>query len=158
MKIPLPCDFGELLIIKNGIRILQGVSWYKWTDCTKYTYFFSNNNKWGTSEFLDVDDPAFRLCYQVDDALLIDGFLKDKGYPIRGRGYLCGMNYVDGQLYGELLLTDMYYQHIRARCTKAGEYMPEGELLVPPSWDTEEKQRSIILKQCGDIDVRCLAR
>ena len=154
--IPLPCDFGEMLITNDGLRMLVGVSWFTWTDRVTFSYFFSAKDKWSAGSFIDEDNPTYKLQYQIDNTLLLDGFLKDKGYPIKGRGYLSGLSYKNNQIYAELILTDQYFAHIYVQCNNNGAYVPGGDVIVPPSWDTEEKRNSIILKQYAGINVSCL--
>ena len=57
--IPLPCDFGEMLITNDGLRMLVGVSWFTWTDRVTFSYFFSAKDKWSAGSFIDEDNPTY---------------------------------------------------------------------------------------------------
>lgn len=91
--------------------------------------------------------------HEIDDTLLQDGFLKEKGFPIKGRGYVSGFSYVDGEMTVDVILTDKYFAHIYIVCAENGHYKENGKVYVPPSWDTEEKMYSIILEKYKNIRV-----
>ena len=63
---------------------------------------------------------------------------------------------IDNELYVELILSDKYLAHIYVQCNKTGEYIENGKIYIPPSWDTEEKQKSILLAQYNNIIVSCI--
>lgn len=157
MKIPLPCEFGESYITAKGIRTLDGVSWFKWFDGMEFTYFFENNKKWLSCDFFTKKLPDYKFCYEVCDTLLADDFLKIKGFPIKGRGFLSGLKTINKKIFAELILTDSYYAHIYAQCDRHGNYIDNGVIFVPPSWDTEQKKYSIILKQYNNVKVDCMS-
>lgn len=156
MKIMLPCDQGECLVTLKGIKILSGVSWFKWSDGTEFTYFFEENKKWSTPYFFSEKDPDYNLYYEVCDTLLLNDFLKTRGLPIKGRGFVCGLRLFNNRLFTEIILTDSYFAHIYTECDKRGNYIKGGDILVPPSWDTEQKKYSIIMKHHNDVDVSCI--
>ena len=43
-------------------------------------------------------------------------------------------------------MTDMYLSHIKVQCDGEGKYIPNGDIIFPISWDSEEKQERAILK------------
>lgn len=155
MVVPLPCRLGDNYITQKGIKKFKHVSWFKWSHGTEYTYFYENPGKWETSYFENYVNPEYDCTCEIKDTLLEDRFLKDRGYPLKGRGYAAGYKMIDGELYVELILTDKYLAHIYVQCNKNGEYVDNGKLYVPPSWDTEEKQKSILLAKYNNIIVLC---
>ena len=82
----------------------------------------------------------------IPDSLLVDGPIKEHGYPLKGRGYAFGLDYLDGNTYIDLIMTSDYWAHIRVQCDENLEYVSDGMIIFPPSWDTEEKQESAVLK------------
>lgn len=155
MNIPIPCELGDSIITQKGLKTLYGVTWFKWSDGMEYTYFYEEKKKWISSYFEVIKNPVYDYRCVINDILLKDGFLKDKGYPLKGRGYVSGYKLVNNELYAELILTDKYLAHIYVQCDKCGEYVTNGKIFVPPSWDTEQKQKSILLAQYNDICVSC---
>jgi hypothetical protein len=156
MIIPIPCKLGDNFITKEGLKILKHVTWFKWSHGMEYTYFYENTGKWETSYFENYVNPEYDCACEIKDILLEDRFLKDRGYPLKGRGYAAGYEIIDGELYVELILTDKYFAHIYVQCNKNGEYVENGKIYVPPSWDTEEKQKSILLAQYNNTFVSCI--
>lgn len=83
---------------------------------------------------------------EIPDDLLSDGLIKEKGYPLRGAGKVLGVDYRDGKLYVTFIITSNYYEHIRVECDSNGYYIPGGNIIFPPSWDTEERREHAVLK------------
>lgn len=44
------------------------------------------------------------------------------------------------------IITSNYYEHIRVECDSNGYYIPGGNIIFPPSWDTEERREHAVLK------------
>lgn len=156
MQIPIPCELGEKLVTGKGEEVLKGVAWFKWSDGIEFTYHFERPDKWTAGHLFSVKEPDYELCYEVCDTLLIDGLLRLKGFPIKGKGYLYGLDLIRGCLFANLILTDCYFAHVYAACDKHGNYIDNGDILVPPSWDTVERKYSIILKQYSNVKVECI--
>lgn len=146
MQIPIPCEFGNYAECNNKQLPFVGVSWFKWTKGMEYTYFFAKSNKWHTVDFYTTFDKLQPFKYIIPDKLLIDDFIKDKGYPLKGRGYANGIYYKNGKKYIDFIMTDQYWAHIKVQCDRKGEYIPNGDIIFPTAWDTEEKRERIILK------------
>ena len=147
MKIPMPCKFGEMADCRGETLPLSGVSWFKWSWGMEYTYYFSLINKWGRKTkmytSLETEQP-FEVI--IPDFLLADGPIKELGYPLKGRGYAFGLDYLDGNTYIDFLMTSDYWAHIRVQCDENMKFVPDGRIIFPPSWDTEEKQEGAVLK------------
>lgn len=146
MRIPLPCKFGEKADCEGRVLPLSGVSWFRWSWGMEYTYFFSVGDKWHGTMFystLDTEQP-FEL--DLPDSLLIDKPVKEHGYPLKGTGYADGVYYRDGKAYIDFLMTSNYQAHIRVQCDEKWECVPNGDIIFPPSWDTDEKRGGAILK------------
>lgn len=82
----------------------------------------------------------------IPESLLIDQPIKEHGYPLKGTGYAFGLDYEDGKTYIDFILTSNYWAHIRVQCNEDWEYEPNGDIIFPPSWDTEEKRSDALLK------------
>ena len=83
---------------------------------------------------------------EIPDDLLSDAPIKEKGYPLRGAGHVLGVDYHGGKLYVVFIITSNYYEHIRVECDSNGYYVPSGNIIFPPSWDTEERRERAVLK------------
>lgn len=147
---------GEKFITEKGEKVLKGVSWFEWSTGIEFTYYFEREEKWAAVYFFTVKEPDYKLSYDVYDNLLINDSLKNNGFPIKGRGYLSGLRTIHGCLFADIILTDCYLAHVYARCDKNGNYIENGDIYVPPSWDTVERQYSIILKQYSKVKVECI--
>ena len=77
---------------------------------------------------------------------MIDKPIKEHGFPLKGTGYAWGVNYLDGKTYIDFVMTSSYQAHIRVQCDEKWEYVPNGDIIFPPSWDTEEKRGGAVLK------------
>lgn len=131
----------------NGkMQPLKGVSWFKWSRGMEYTYFFSVNSKWNTSDFYTTFESIQPFEFTIPDKLLIDDFIKYKGYPLKGRGFANGIHYKNGKTYIDFIMTDRYFAHIKVQCDDEGKYIPNGDIIFPTAWDTEEKQERVLLK------------
>lgn len=148
MLIPIPCKFGEIADCNGKQRVFNHVSWFKWSKGFEYTYFFRTNNIWDCSDFycsFSKEQPEYM---EISDSLLLDAPIKDRGHPLKGVGYACGICYENGKLFMEFILTSNFYTHIKVECDKRGNYVSGGDIKFPPtpSWDTEEKREKIIYK------------
>lgn len=146
MDIPIPCEFGNYAECNNKQLPLVGVNWFKWSEGMEYTYFFSTGDKWHTTDFFTTFESVQPFEFSIPDNLLIDDFIKYKGYPLRGRGFANGICYRNGKTYINFMMTDMYFSHIKVQCDCKGKYIPNGDIIFPAAWDTEEKQGRAILK------------
>lgn len=146
MKIPIPCNFGECAECNNKQLPLVGVSWFKWTKGMEYTYFFNTSDKWHPVDFYTTFDNKQEFEFTIPDKLLTNDFIKHKGYPLKGRGYANGVDYINGKTYIDFIMTDNYFAHIKVQCDENGLFVPGGEILFPTSWDTDEKKERVILK------------
>lgn len=146
MKIPIPCKLGEYGNCNGKILPLKGVSWFKLSQRLEYVYFFEMGSKWKSADFYmsyQTEQPFF---IEIPDALLENDFLKNKDYPLKGTGYADGIYFIGGQLYIDFIVTDNYFAHIRVQCNNKGKYIPGGNMIFPPSYDTEEKREKFVLK------------
>ncbi len=146
MNIPMPCEFGSCAECNNRQLPLFGVSWFKWSKGMEYTYFFDTGNKWAPADFYTTFDNAQPFSFNIPDKLLMDGFVKEKGYPLKGRGFANGIYYKNEKIYINFIMTDMYYAHIKVQCDDKGNYVPNGNVIFPAAWDTDEKRERAILK------------
>ena len=143
MRIPLPCNFGDSAKCNGKLLLLKGVSWFQWTKGMEYTYFFSQNDFWHDTDFYTTFDVRQMPCeFCIPDGLLIDRPVKEHGYPLKGRGHAFGIHYENGQTYMDFIMTSFFFTHIRVQCDGDGKYVKGGNILFPPSWDTEEKRKA----------------
>lgn len=117
----------------------------------EYTYSFSLPNRWHNTRFYTTFETEQPCEFIIPDGLLIDKRIREHGYPLKGSGYACGVCYLNGKTYIDFIITSSYLAHIRVECDKTGNYIPNGDIILPPSWDTEEKRERAILKLCKFI-------
>lgn len=146
MRIPLPCNFGDSAKCNGKLLPLKGVSWFMWTKGMEYTYFFSRNDFWHDTDFYTTFDVRQPCEFRILENLLTDRLIKEHGYPLKGRGYACGIDYKNEKLYIDFLMTSSYFAHIRVQCDDNGKYVKGGDIIFPPSWDTAEKREEAVLK------------
>lgn len=146
MKIPMPCEFGERAECNGKYLPLKGVTWFKWTKGTEYTYFFEENNKWDNTDFYTTFQREQKNFFEIPDSLFEDTFIKERGYPLKGRGYAYGIFYYNEKTYIDFIISSNYLEHIKVQCDKNGLFVPGGDIIFPASWDTEEKRERAILK------------
>lgn len=148
MVIPMPCKFGESADCKGIVRPLSGVSWFKWSWGMEYTYFFETGNKWRITDFYCTRETEQSFEMDIPDSLLVDKPAKEHGFPLRGTGYACGVDYKDGKTYIDFIMTSIYLSHVKTQCDENWKYERNGYIILPPSWDTEEKKNRVVMKRC----------
>lgn len=146
MEIPIPCKFGENAQCEKKCLPFTGVTWFKWSRGIEYTYFFSTNNKWHETDFYTTFQKEQPCCFEIADRLLDDTYIKERGYPLKGRGYAYGVFYKNSKTYIDFIITSNYLEHIKVQCDEKGIYIPGGDIIFPTGWDTEEKKERAILK------------
>ena len=104
------------------------------------------SSKWKSADFYTSYQTEQPFFIEIPDALLENDFLKNKDYPLKGTGYADGIYFIGGQLYIDFIVTDNYFAHIRVQCNNKGKYIPGGNMIFPPSYDTEEKREKFVLK------------
>lgn len=148
LTISVPQKFGE----QTELGIFESVSWFLWSDKLECTYFYQTGNKWNRYMFVDESDSKIAMGEKYQNRFVIpkkymeNFFLWNLGFPLKGRGIVCGIGAKNGQFFAEIMLTDLYNQHIKVECTEDFTYI-NGKIYVPPSWDTEEKRNSILYKE-----------
>lgn len=130
MEIPLPCKLGDVAECEGRVLPLKGVSWFKWTEGMEYTYFFKKNSKWNDTDFYTTFEYKQPCFFEIPDSLLRDTFIKEHGYPLKGRGYADGVKYIDGKTYIDFIITSSYFAHVKVQCDKNAEYVNGGGLYI----------------------------
>lgn len=153
MQIPIPCCFGDTAICEGKLLPFIGVTWFEWTRGMEYTYFFRTKDKWHNTNFYTTFRDKQQGFFEIPDNLLADASIKDRGYPLKGRGYAYGVWYKDNKNYVEFIMTSNYFAHIKIQCDKKGVFVPGGDILFPPSWDTEKKERAILKSYLPELCV-----
>lgn len=154
MQIPTPCKFGEKAECNGKQRIFSGVTWFLWSSGWEWTYFFNTDDFWHSVDILSsraLEQPHY---YTIDGSYLEDKTIKEHGYPLRGTGKMSGITLRNGLLYADFIMTSNYMTHIKIQCNEKGEYIENGDIIFPPSWDTEEKRENAKLKQYRFIENR----
>lgn len=146
MKIPIPCEFGERAECNGKILSFNGVTWFQWTEGIEYTYFFETNNKWHSTDFYTTFQKEQENFFEIPDSLLEDTYIRKRGYPLKGRGHAYGICYCNDKTYIEFIITSNYYEHIKVQCDNKGLFVPNGDIIFPTGWDSEEKIERAILK------------
>lgn len=144
MKIPLICPFGEYTECNKRSLPLMGVTWFKWSWGMDYTYFFPTNETWNSCDFISSYETERPYHITIPDELLSDTFIKDRGFPLRGKGYANGVYYINGQYYINFLMTGNYYEHIKVQCDEKSIYIPGGNIIFPTGWDDEKKEKAVL--------------
>lgn len=146
MRVPLPCRFGDLAECKGKLLPLCGVSWFQWMKGMEFTYFFKRNIIWHEMDFYTTFDEEQPYGFTVSDELLSDGLVKERGYPLKGRGHASGIYYENEKIYMEFILTSLYHFPVKVQCDDDGKYVKGGDIILPPNWNTEEKRKKILYK------------
>lgn len=146
MRIPMPCRLGGMADCKGEALPLSGVSWFRWSWGLEYTYYFSTDRKWDGARFYSTCETWQPFGIEIPDSLLSDKPIKEHGYPLKGTGHAYGVYHKDGMTYIDFIMTSSYFAHIRVQCNEKCEYVQNGDIIFPPSWDTEEKRNDAVLK------------
>lgn len=144
MKIPLPCNFGEISDCNGKSLPLRKVSWFQWQRGMEYTYFFVQNNFWHPTDFYTTFEENQPYEIEIKDSLLIEMPIKEHGYPLRGSGRATGIDCVNDKLYLDFIITSNYLEHIKVQCDAHGEYIPKGDIIFPTGWDEKKKERALL--------------
>ena len=146
MRVPMPCRFGESADCEGTVLPLSGVSWFRWSWGMEYTYYFSTGGKWHGTKFYSTCETEQPFEIDIPDSLLSDRPIREHGYPLKGTGYAYGVHYKDGKTYIDFIMTSNYWAHIKVQCNDDWNYEQNGDIIFPPSWDTEEKREGAVLK------------
>ena len=147
MRIPLPCRFGETFGYMGKSLKLLSVSWFEWSyKGLEFTYTtdkeFVTNIDMGQPEHMEISDEMVKSCQ-----------IKGLGYPLKGIGYVAGIEFREGRLFADIIVESRYLVHILCECDENGKYKKSGEIQFPPvpSFETDEKRKSAVLKQFHDV-------
>ena len=91
------------LLKKEGV-FLEAVFWYPWSTGMEFTYMFSN----GPYVTLKADKAGDLPYISVHDHLTQDGSLAEKGFPLKGKGYIDGFYFRNGKIFADRILTSRY--------------------------------------------------
>lgn len=146
MKIPLPCRFGEIIDYKRNHLVFTGLTWFQWTKGMEYTYFFSGTDHWHNIHFFTTFQQEQPYYIEIPDNLLQNTYIKDRGYPLTGRGYAYGIFFENDKTYMDFIITSRYMEHIKVQCDEKGICVQNGDIIFPRNWDNDEKKDRAILK------------
>lgn len=138
MIVPIPCKFGEIALCEERELPFYGVDWFKWSSGMEYTYFFETGDPWVEASFYVSDGAGLPEHIEVDDVLTTSFELKEKGFPIRGKGYVCGISYENGKRYAHVLSETFYQSHHYVECDEKGYYIPGGDIIFQCNWGQDQ--------------------
>lgn len=84
---------------------------------------------------------------EVDNAVLSPFVLREKGFPLRGEGYVEGFRFKDGKTYVHILCETFYCSHHCVESDEKGHCVPGGDIIFQANWS--EKQIDDILSKRG---------
>ena len=152
MKIPLPCKFGTAAICEGKELPFIGVTWFQWSHGIEYTYYFLTKDYWHPVTFYTSDGTDFTEFVELPDILMQDIFFKDRGFPLKGKGYAMGIFYEKNRMYIDLILTDKYFAHVHVECKEKFQYQAGGHVKFPANWDKEKKENTLLKSFDGVIE------
>lgn len=147
MIIPIPCKLGEKSLCNGRILGFCGVDWFRWSSGIEYTYFFETGDFWHEANFYTGDGSGMSEYIEVDNALLSSFVLREKGFPLRGEGYVEGFRFKNGKTYAHILCETFYFSHHYVESDEKGRFVPGGNIIFQASWS--EKQIDAILSKRG---------
>lgn len=98
MIIPIPCKLGEKALCNGRMLVFCGVDWFRWSSGMEYTYFFETGDSWHETDFCTGDGAGMSKYIEVDNVLLSSFVLREKGFPLRGEGYVEGFRFKNGNM------------------------------------------------------------
>lgn len=102
MRIPLPCKFGETFGYKGKSLKLLSVSWFKWSyKGLEFTY--TTDKEFVTST--DMNQPEYM---EIPDEMIKSCQIKGLGYPLKGIGYVAGIQFREGRLFADIIVESRY--------------------------------------------------
>ena len=156
MRIPLANEVTNKI---NSGNVLTGVTWFKWTLWgLRFTYFIAPDRKWNCSNIVNIErrnfsDEEYTNGFEIDDRFLRLSPFKSFGIPLKGQGYVVGLNFRQDGLYYDFIYETEYLAHIRVKMSSTGEF--EGKIIVPPTWDLAKREK-ILLATAKNVNVDCL--
>ena len=84
---------------------------------------------------------------EVDNVLLSSFVLREKGFPLRGEGYVEGFRFKNGKTYAHILCETFYFSHHCVESDEKGYCVPGGDIIFQRNWN--EKQIDAILSKRG---------
>ena len=155
MRIPIANEIQEK--INNG-EVLISIDWFKWSLFgLNFTYHTASDERWSCShmyplERTEFSEEEYERGYVVDDKFLKFTFFKDFGIPLKGHGYVYGLDFHEDGVYYDFVYESEYLVHIQVKMTPEGKF--DGKIIVPPTWDAD-KRKKILLSSAKDVEVVC---
>jgi hypothetical protein len=156
MRIPLAKEVTEK--IEKGY-VLTGLTWFKWTLWgLKFTYFTAPDKKWNCSNIVNIErtdftEEEYNNGFEIDEKFLHLSPFRSFGIPLKGQGYVIGLNFRQDGLYYDFIYETEYLAHVRVKMSSTGEF--EGKIIVPPTWDLAKREK-ILLASAKNVNVDCL--
>lgn len=147
MIIPIPCKLGEKALCNGKMLVFCGVDWFRWSSGMEYTYFFEAGDSWHETDFCTGDGAGMSKYIEVDNVLLSSFVLREKGFPLRGEGYVEGFRFKNGKTYAHILCETFYFSHHYVESDEKGRCVPGGNIIFQANWS--EKQIDAILSKRG---------
>ena len=153
MRIPIANEIQEM--INNG-KTLVSIDWFKWSLFgLKFTYHTAPNKRWSCSnmyplERTEFSEEEYERGYIIDDKFLRLTFFKDFGIPLKGNGYVCGLDFHEDGVYYNFIYESQYFEHVQVKMTPDGEF--DSKIIVPPIWDAAKREK-ILFSSAKNVKV-----
>ncbi len=155
MRIPIAKEIQEK--VNNG-DVLVAIEWFKWTLFgLRFTYHTAARTEWSCSnlhaiERSDFSEEEYLAGYEIDDKFLRITPFKMFGIPLKGQGYVCGLEFRSDGLYYDFIYETEYLAHVQVKMASEGKF--DNKIIVPPTWDLAKREK-ILLSKAEDVKVEC---
>ena len=155
MRIPIANEIQEKI---NSSETLVSIDWFKWSLFgLRFTYHTAPDERWSCSHMYPLErteflEEEYERGYIVDDKFLRPTFFKDFGIPLKGNGYVCGLDFHEDGVYYDFIYESEYFAHVQVKMTPEGEF--DGRIIVPPTWDAD-KRKKILLSSAKNTEIVC---
>ncbi|SEF91265.1 hypothetical protein [Lachnospira multipara] len=155
MRIPIAKEIQEK--VNNG-DVLVAIEWFKWTLFgLRFTYHTAAKTEWSCSnlyaiERSDFSEEEYLAGYEIDDKFLRITPFKTFGIPLKGQGYVFGLDFRSDGIYYDFIYETEYLAHIYVKMTSKGEF--DNKIIVPPTWDLVKREK-ILLSKAEGVKVQC---
>ena len=155
MWIPFAEEIQEKI---NHDTELVGLSWFKWSSGTKFTYYVGCKQRWTSNNIYSLErviftEDEYACGFEIDDKYLKLTSFKELGIPLKGQGYAMGLSFRKDGLYYDFVYESEYLAHIYVKMSPEGKF--DGKIIVPPTWNLDKRQK-ILLSRSKNVNVVCL--
>ena len=155
MRIPIAKEIQEK--VNNG-DVLVAIEWFKWTLFgLRFTYHTAARTEWSCSNLYAIErsnfsEEEYLAGYEIDDKFLRLTPFKMFGIPLKGQGYVDGLEFRSDGLYYDFIYETEYLAHVQVKMTSEGKF--DNKIIVPPTWDLAKREK-ILLSKAEGVKVQC---